>query len=168
MDVDRWFTSISTNAALKIRPNHFVPTWNTSKNMKLPEIGFLTRSDILVISKSIDKCNMSLLVVVVLGVGSTHHYVRWQADSPPPLSFLACSIAWKSPLWSKKAFLRQDFFENLPKAESDLVALGWDGSWYICCLGTPKAQQARSPHPTPDSSCEKVPKWPIFWFKIST
>jgi len=26
---------------------------------------------------------MSLLVVFVLGIGSTHHYVRWQADWAP-------------------------------------------------------------------------------------
>ena len=54
---------------------------------------FSTGSDFLVISKSIDKCNMSLWVAAVLGIGSTHHYVRWQADLPRPLPFPACSIA---------------------------------------------------------------------------
>ena len=75
-----------------------------SKNMKFPEIRFLTRSDFLVISKSRDKCNMSLLVVVVLVIESTHHYVRWQADSPPLLQFPACSIAWKPSFWSKNDY----------------------------------------------------------------
>ena len=82
---------------------------------------------LLVISKSIDKCNMSLLAVVVLGIESTHHYVHWQADSPPLLQFPACSIAWKCAFWSKNDYRDHDFFESLPKGESDLAVSGWDG-----------------------------------------
>ena len=166
--VNRWVTSISINAALKIWPNHFVPTSNTSKNMKFSEICFWTGSDFLVISKSIDKCNMSLLMVVVLGIESTHHYVRWQGDSPPLLQLLACSLTWKPSFWSKKWLEGPWLFWKFAKGESDLAVSGWNGSWNISSLGTPKAQQAKSPHPMPDSSWGKAPKWPIFSFKILT
>src|SRR3954451_11555045 len=64
------------NRLFKDLTKSFVPTWNTSKSMKFSEICFLTGSDFLVISKSIDKCNMSLLMVVVLGIESTHHNMR--------------------------------------------------------------------------------------------
>jgi hypothetical protein len=52
----------------------------------------------------------------------------------------------------KNDYRDHDFFESLPKGESDLAVSGWDGSWNISSLGTPQAQQAKSLHPMPDSS----------------
>ena len=88
----------------------------------------------MVISKSIDKCNES--------VG----HCSWYWVYAP---FMCVD---KQIHFGQKKFLRQDFFENLAKGDTDLAVSGWDGSWNISSLGTPQAQQAKSLHPMPDSS----------------